>query len=69
MTTITEERKQYLAKYRKEKIKRIPLDVDPSFFSIIKQTAEMRGETVNGFIRTAIQHELMKPVKSPVSRS
>lgn len=66
---MSDARKQYLAKYQKEKLKRIPLDVTPDFYAIVKRAADARGESVNSFIRTAIQHELMRPTKSPVSES
>lgn len=69
MPKMSDERKQYLAQYQKEHLKRIPLDVSPDFYAIVKRAAGERGESVNGFIRIAIQHELMRPSKSPVNGS
>ena len=40
-------------KYRGEHIKRIPLDVQISYFEEIKAHAAARGESVNGFIKRA----------------
>lgn len=42
-------------KYKASKIKRIPLDVQIELYEEIKQTADSRGETVNGFIKRAIK--------------
>lgn len=41
-------------KYAKEKLKRIPLDVQKSRYEEIKAHSESRGESVNGFIKRAI---------------
>lgn len=45
-------------KYRAAKIKRIPLDVQVTDYDKIKSHANERGETVNGFIKRAIDHQI-----------
>lgn len=45
---------EYQAKYRKEKLKRIPLDVPKEKYEEIKAHADQHGESVNGFIRRII---------------
>ena len=41
-------------KYAKEKLKRIPLDVQKDKYEQIAAAAEAAGETVNGYIKKAI---------------
>lgn len=50
---MTEERKQYLKEYRKEKLKRIPLDVSLDFYNELKEHADREKRSVNGFLKTA----------------
>ena len=45
--------------YAKKNIKRIPFDVQKEHYEIIKAHAASRNETVNGFIKRAID-ETMK---------
>ena len=59
----SEKRKQYAINYKKEKLKRVPLDLQltgdgPSYENLLK-AAEMSGETVNGFIKKAIVMRLI----------
>ena len=51
---MSDQRKEYLYKYQKDKLKRIPLDVPISDYEQIKAHAETRKESVNGFIKRAI---------------
>ena len=51
-------KKQYNIEYAKSNIKRIPLDVQKDKYTEIKQHAETRGETVNGFIKRAIDETI-----------
>ncbi len=51
---MTDERKQYLYDYQKKKLKRIPLDVPIEVYEKIRQHAEEKSESVNGFIKRAI---------------
>ena len=60
-----EKRTGYAAqkKYKKEKLKRIPLDVKHEDYDIIKSHAEKMGEPVNTFIRRAIKEAMENDVK------
>lgn len=56
---ISEKRKKSMYKYAKENLKRIPLDVQKSKYEEIQAHAKEMGESVNGFIKRAID-EAMK---------
>ena len=46
-------------KYKKAHIKRIAFEVQKEYFeNVIKPEAEKRGETVNGFIKKAIEERI-----------
>ena len=51
---LTEQRKESMYKYAKENLKRIPLDVQKEKYEEIKAAADGAGETVNGYIKKAI---------------
>lgn len=51
-------KKRYSMEYAKQNLKRIPLDVQNSKYEEIKQTSSEIGETVNGFIKKAIDERL-----------
>ena len=53
-----ENKKQYSIKYAKQNLKRIPLDVQNSKYEEIKEASSEVGETVNGFIKKAIDERL-----------
>lgn len=55
---LTEAQKKANAKYRERNIKRIPLDVQKEKFEEIKATSERVGETVNGYIKKAIDERM-----------
>lgn len=44
--------------YAKRSLKRIPLDVQKEHYESIKAHAELQGETVNGFIKRAINETM-----------
>ena len=48
---MTEERKRFLADYRKSKLHRIPLDVPHEMYYCIKQAADQKQMPVNTFIK------------------
>ena len=48
----------YNLKYSKEHYKRIPLDVTNETYNDIKTAATSCGETVNGYIKKAVQTRL-----------
>lgn len=45
---------QYSMEYAKQKYKRVPLDVTLEKYEEIKNASEIAGETVNGYIKKAI---------------
>jgi len=47
-------KKQYDIQYAKENLKRIPLDVPKATYEQIKAHAKAHSESVNGFIKRAI---------------
>lgn len=55
---MSDNRKEYLYKYQKEKLKRIPLDVPIEKYEEIKQASLQVGESVNGYIKKAIELRL-----------
>lgn len=56
--TMSNDRKEYLYNYHKEKLKRIPLDVPIAKYEEIKIAADTSGESVNGYIKKAIDMRL-----------
>lgn len=48
-------KKAYNMRYQREKLKRIPLDVQLSEYETIKAAALAAGETVNGYIKSAVR--------------
>ena len=56
VTAMTEEKKQYLAEYRKAKLHRIPLDVSNELYDRIKAAADAQGRSVNNFIKFHIDN-------------
>jgi hypothetical protein len=55
---LTEAQKQSRYNYAKKNLKRIPLDVQKEKFEEIKATSERVGETVNGYIKKAIDERM-----------
>lgn len=53
-----ENKKTYIANYKKDKLKRIPLDVQKEKYEQIKEHAAANNETVNGFIKRAIDETI-----------
>ena len=54
------DKKKYDQEYKKTKLKRIPLDVPVEKYNQIKDHAEAHSETVNGFIKRAIDETMEK---------
>lgn len=48
----------YDMNYAKAKLKRIPLDVQKEKYEEIKSAADAAGETVNGYIKRAIDERM-----------
>ena len=55
-----ENKLKYIHKYTKEKYKRVALNVSPAKYEEIKQAADSSGESVNGYIKKAIDDRLYK---------
>ena len=55
---ISEQRKQSMYQYAKEKLKRIPLDVQKEKYDEIQAAAHTAGESVNGYIKKAIDERM-----------
>lgn len=51
-------KKLYNAEYAKNKLKRIPLDVQKEKYEQIVKSAEKAGNTVNGYIKQAIDEKM-----------
>ncbi len=56
--TLTEGQKQSRYKYAKKSLKRIPLDVQKSKYEEIKEAADRAGESVNGYIKKAVDQRM-----------
>ena len=54
----SESKTEYNIKYAKAKLKRIPLDVQKEKYEEIKSAAERSGESVNGYIKKAIDERM-----------
>lgn len=55
---LTEAQKRANIKYKEKSIKRIPLDVQKEKYEAIKAAAEAAGESVNGYIKTAVDRRI-----------
>ena len=55
---LSDQRKGYLYEYQKAKLKRIPLDVPKEKYDEIKTAADTTGESVNGYIKKAIDERM-----------
>lgn len=55
---LTEAQKRANTKYREKSIKRIPLDVQKEKYEEIRAAAEKAGESVNGYIKKAIDDRM-----------
>ncbi|MBR1473864.1 MAG: hypothetical protein IJ602_06365 [Paludibacteraceae bacterium] len=51
--------------YAKEKLKRIPLDVQISKYEEIQTAAKTAGETVNGYIKKAVDERMQREGYTP----
>ena len=60
-------KKQYDIQYAKENLKRIPLDVSKTAYEEIKNHAEARSESVNGFIKRAISETMERDNAAPAA--
>lgn len=56
---MNENKKKYDIEYKKKYLKRVPLDLPLSQYESVKSHCQERSESVNGFIKRAIE-ETMK---------
>lgn len=57
-TGYTSARGKSAVEYAKRSLKRIPLDVQKEKYDQIKESASVAGETVNGYIKKAIDERM-----------
>lgn len=55
-----DKKKQYDLEYAKKHLKRVPLDVQLDKYEQIKNHAETHGESINGFIKRAIDEAMQR---------
>ena len=55
---MTEKRKESMYEYARKNIKRVPLDVQKEQYERIKAAADAAGESVNGYIKRAIDERM-----------
>ena len=60
-----EKNKQYIARYKAEKIKRVPLDMQITAYNALLAHVTERGETVNGYIKRAIAETMERDKATP----
>ncbi len=54
------DKKEYNVEYKKNNIKRIPLDVSKEKYLEIKHHADSLNESVNGFIKRSIDEQIKR---------
>lgn len=57
---MSKERREYLKQYKKERLKRIPLEVPFDFYERIKAAAKLDGMPVNRYIKAAIIRDIQE---------
>lgn len=62
--TITQKQKESMYRYRDKNIKRIPLDVQKEKYDEIKAAAAAAGESVNGYIKKAIDDRMEREAEN-----
>lgn len=50
----------YKIRFAKENYKRVPLDLKKDKYEQIKAAAEKSGESVNGYIKTAVEQRMQR---------
>lgn len=58
---------KYDMNYAKAKLKRIPLDVQKEKYEEIKAAAQAAGESVNGYIKKAVDERMERDANDPQS--
>lgn len=65
---ITAKRKETMLEYARNNLKRIPFDVSKEKYTEIKAAADAAGESVNGFIKKAIDQRIAQDNAAPGKR-
>lgn len=55
-----DKKSQYIIEYKRQRIKRVPLDMQKADYEELASAAKRAGESVNGYIKTAIQMRMKK---------
>lgn len=55
---MNEKKKQYNIEYKKNNLKRVPLDLPVRMYEDVKEHAQKKSESVNGFIKRAIKETM-----------
>lgn len=56
----SENKRRYNIEYAKQNIKRVPLDMQLSKYEKLKEAAAAAGESVNGYIKTAVDMRMKR---------
>lgn len=59
---MTTNRTEYMLKYQREKLKRVPLDLTKEKYQQVKAAAERSGSSVNGYIKAAIDEKMSRDI-------
>jgi uncharacterized protein (DUF1778 family) len=65
----TKESYEAAKKYKNEKIKRVPLDMQKEDYDVLKTAADAKGEKVNEFIKKAIRERLEREQMTGVHKT
>ena len=65
----SERKTEYNIKYAKDKLKRIPLDVQKEKYEEIRTAATAAGKTVNGYIKIAIDERMERDANTQYSQN
>lgn len=60
-----ENKTAYNIQYAKDKLKRVPLDLKLEDYDKVKAHAETMNESINGFIKRAINETMLNDTKPP----
>ena len=58
--TAKQNKRKYVSEWKKKNVRRINVEVSPDKFEEIKQAADSLGNSVNGYIKIAIDEKLSK---------
>lgn len=59
----SEKKTRYNIEYAKKNLKRVPLDLPIEKYNIVKSHADSKGESLNGFIKRAIDETMERDKK------